>query len=75
MIVQLRQKLSIDSISLSMDDQLFNITQLTFPAVTVYEKLENSHDSGWMNEAGIRLNIFDLNAQYANEHVQLRLSI
>lgn len=75
MITELRLKMSIDTTSIIMDDKLFNISQLTFPAVTVVEKTAETNDMTWMKEAGLTLDYFNPSAHYANEHVQMRLSM
>ena len=37
MIIELRQRLTIDSISVTTNDDYYNITQIPFPAVTIFE--------------------------------------
>lgn len=72
MIIQLRQRLTIDSASISMDDKLFNVSQLIFPAVTVVEKPGEKTQYEWLAEIGLKFDMSKIGYHYGIENIQMR---
>jgi len=63
MIIELRQRLTIDSISVTTNDEYYNITQIPFPAVTIFE-----------NYGLMRFSMRPKEADHDHELAQLQLS-
>jgi hypothetical protein len=70
MILELRQKLKIDSISLTNSDKTSNITGIPFPAVTIM----GGHTMGMLDDiaAGIGIESEDFTDYFENDEFQLQ---